>query len=144
MSEQTWEAPPEGSLCWIEIPARNAEKVRDFYIALFPSWKFKEEQSEQDDGTVVYQYTFERPERLGGGIVQMPKDCPEHSQSMGAGYTNYYMVDDVDEAVARVEKLGGKLVLPKRPQGKSGMFANVVDVEGNRFGLYQWLGNNPA
>lgn len=26
----------------------------------------------------------------------MPKDCPPFSQSMGSGFTNYYLVDDVD------------------------------------------------
>jgi predicted enzyme related to lactoylglutathione lyase len=50
----------------------------------------------------------------------------------------------VKQAVGRIEKLGGKLVLPKRAQGKNGLFANVVDIEGNRFGIYQWLGNTPS
>jgi hypothetical protein len=28
MSEQTWTPSPEGSICWIEIPARDAEKLK--------------------------------------------------------------------------------------------------------------------
>jgi predicted enzyme related to lactoylglutathione lyase len=39
-----------------------------------------------------------------------------------------------------VEKLGGKVVMSKMPEGKNGIFANVVDIEGNRFGVYQWVG----
>jgi predicted enzyme related to lactoylglutathione lyase len=45
-----------------------------------------------------------------------------------------------EQAAAKVEKLGGKLVLSKRPEGQHGLFCNVVDVEGNRFGLYQIAG----
>jgi predicted enzyme related to lactoylglutathione lyase len=45
-----------------------------------------------------------------------------------------------EQATERVEKLGGKVVLTKRPEGKNGIFANVVDPEGNRFGVYQFIG----
>lgn len=44
------------------------------------------------------------------------------------------------KATKRIEELGGKVVMPKRPEGKNGIFANVVDIEGNRFGVYQWVG----
>jgi predicted enzyme related to lactoylglutathione lyase len=47
-----------------------------------------------------------------------------------------------NKATAKIEKLGGKVVLPKRSEGKNGVYANVVDVEGNRFGVYQWLGGS--
>ena len=113
MSEQTWEAPPEGSICWIEIPGRDIDKLKvslldvcsplmltsrkEFYAALFPSWKFKEAATNAEDGHKVHQYMFERPDGLSGGIVEMPQDCPSHNQSMGAGFTNYYLVNDVDE-----------------------------------------------
>lgn len=70
---------------------------KEFYAALFPSWKFKEAATNADDGHKVHQYMFERPDGLSGGIVEMPKDCPPHNQSMGAGFTNYYLVNDVDE-----------------------------------------------
>lgn len=34
-------------------------------------------------------------------------------------------------------KSGGKKVLDKTPQGKSGWYANFTDLEGNRFGVYE-------
>ncbi len=37
----------------------------------------------------------------------------------------------------RIEKLGGKTVLPKVKQGEMGFFSNLIDVEGNRFGIYE-------
>lgn len=27
-SQQTWHPPPEGSPCWVEIPAKNIEKLK--------------------------------------------------------------------------------------------------------------------
>jgi hypothetical protein len=36
------------------------------------------------------------------------------------------------------------VVLSKRPEGENGLFANAVDIEGNRFGVYQWLGNTSS
>lgn len=34
-------------------------------------------------------------------------------------------------------KLGGKKVLDKMAEGDNGWFANFVDLEGNRFGVYE-------
>jgi hypothetical protein len=34
MSEQTWTPPPEGAVCWIEIPSRDAEKLKASFSSL--------------------------------------------------------------------------------------------------------------
>jgi len=41
------------------------------------------------------------------------------------------------KSTERIEKLGAKTVLPKTAEGKNGWYSNLVDIEGNRFGLYQ-------
>lgn len=46
-------------------------------------------------------------------------------------------VADIDEATARIEKLGGKLVLGRRVVGEAGFSAYVEDTEGNLIGLWQ-------
>lgn len=28
MAEQAWTAPPEGAICWIEIPGRDVDKLK--------------------------------------------------------------------------------------------------------------------
>jgi predicted enzyme related to lactoylglutathione lyase len=68
---------------------------KEFYSALFPSWEFK--PVHEEDGKKVHQYSFKRPDGLTGGIVQMPAEGAAPTQSMGAGFTNYYFVHDVDE-----------------------------------------------
>jgi hypothetical protein len=85
----------------------------------------------------------------------MPDGAPKaQEQVMGSGFTVYYFVDSIEEvsehllksslaflttlqASDRIHKAGGKTVLPKMEQGDDGWFANLVDVEGNRFGIYQ-------
>jgi predicted enzyme related to lactoylglutathione lyase len=92
-------------------------------------------------------------EEMSGGIVQMPKGCAVEPQSMGNGMTPYYLVNSIEEvsnncalilffterpqATERLEKLGAKTVLPKQDESGSGWFSNLLDVEGNRFGIYQ-------
>ena len=46
-------------------------------------------------------------------------------------------VDDLDESLARVEKLGGKVAIGRQPVGDMGFSAYVHDTEGNLIGLWQ-------
>jgi len=132
----SWTPPPEGSPCWIEIPATNIETCKQFYSALFPSWEFKPEILD-NHGTKVSLYSFAKPDGFGGGIIQVPADCKTAEQKNGVGMTVYYWVNSVDETEKRVHELGGSTCLPKQPQGDSAFFICMLDVEGNRFGIYE-------
>jgi predicted enzyme related to lactoylglutathione lyase len=46
-------------------------------------------------------------------------------------------VDDIDAALASVEKLGGTTVTAKQPVGDMGFAAYFKDPEGNLLGLWQ-------
>jgi predicted enzyme related to lactoylglutathione lyase len=46
-------------------------------------------------------------------------------------------VPSIDEALRRIEDLGGETVLGKRPVGDMGFSAYVKDTEGNVIGLWQ-------
>ena len=46
-------------------------------------------------------------------------------------------VDDLDEALARVEKLGGSVAMGRQTVGSMGFSAYVTDTEGNVIGLWQ-------
>ena len=46
-------------------------------------------------------------------------------------------VDDLDDALARVEKLGGKVAIGRNPVGDMGFSAYFHDTEGNLIGLWQ-------
>jgi len=124
-------------MCWVEIPARDPWKLKAFYAAAFPNWSFREETSKDESGGEVIHFSVGKPDGVGGGIVQMPKDLQEAEQPLGAGMTVYYFVNSIEETQEHIKKLGGRTVLEKQPQGEHGWYANLVDVEGNRFGIYQ-------
>jgi uncharacterized protein len=48
-------------------------------------------------------------------------------------------VTDIDAALERVVAAGGKVVQSKRPVGEMGLYARVVDTEGNLLGVWQTL-----
>ena len=50
---------------------------------------------------------------------------------------NYIGVASVDEFVQRAERLGAKVVAPKRPVPGMGWFAQLRDTEGNIFAIWQ-------
>jgi len=124
---------PKGSVCWVEIPVRKDQaKLKEFYAGVFPEWEWN--PYERDSTIMTYK---SNTEGLGGGLVPMPAGCSTDEQPMGAGFTVYYMVDSVDEAAERIQKLGGKIALPKTDQAGMGWFYNMLDIEGNRFGIYE-------
>jgi len=127
---------PQGAPCWIEIPAKDTLACKNFYSGLFPSWKFRPGDEEYKEENMI-MYMFEKPDGLGGGIMKVSEECKASEQSMGQGMTVYYFVNSVEESEARVKELGGKTVLPKTQQGKDGWFANFLDTQGNRFGVYE-------
>jgi uncharacterized protein len=46
-------------------------------------------------------------------------------------------VDSIDDSLAHIEKLGGKVAIGKQPVGDMGFSAYVHDTEGNLIGLWQ-------
>ena len=72
-------------------------------------------------------------------------DAKEGTMNMGGMYrrqmteqiTNYVMVDDIDQAIAKVQKLGGKIVVPKMEIKGVGWTVIIQDTEGNALGLWK-------
>src|SRR5438105_3788510 len=88
------------SIVWFEIPADDVERAKSFYGELF-GWKI-----EKFPGPVEYWHidTGGSEESLDGGLLKR-----ESLQ----GITNYISVDSAEEYTAKVEKLGGKICVPK-------------------------------
>ena len=51
--------------------------------------------------------------------------------------TNYVDVKSVDEYSLKIERLGGKIIVPKTPVPGAGYFATCLDTEGNNFGIFE-------
>ena len=113
------------NMVWFEIPADNVERAKKFYGGLF-GWKI-----EQMPGSMEYWHLDT------GGSDDTPDGGLMKRQSPQQGITNYIGVPSVDEFVAKVQKLGGKVCMPKTAVSQMGYFAICQDTENNMFGLWQ-------
>jgi len=106
-----------------EIPADDVERARKFYTDLF-GWRI-----EKAEGMDYWLITTSGEKTVDGGM--MKRQDPKQP------ITNYIDVPSIDEYTARVEKLGGKIVVPKAAVPNYGYFAVCLDTEDNTFALWQ-------
>jgi len=113
------------SIIWFEIPADKPERAKAFYGKLF-GWKIN-----PFPGMPDYQHidTGGADASPDGGL--MTRKHPEQT------ITNYVNVASVTKFAAKVEKLGGKVCVPKMAVPQMGYFAVCQDTEGNTFGLWE-------
>ncbi len=121
-----------GRVVHFEIPFDDGDRARKFYADAF-GWNIQE----FPDIHYSIVQTGETDERgfptdkgyIGGGMVkrESPTDRPVITID----------VDDIDEAIARIESLGGMAVLGRQNVGDIGYAAYFKDVEGNLMGLFQ-------
>jgi predicted enzyme related to lactoylglutathione lyase len=108
------------SIVHFEIPAEDLQRARDFYSKLF-GWKIK--------SMTGMDYMMIDTFGLGGGI--MKRMHPDQQ------ITDYIGVPSVDEYSARVEGLGGKILVPKKAVPGMGYFVICMDTESNAFGIWE-------
>jgi predicted enzyme related to lactoylglutathione lyase len=121
---------PSASIVWFEIPADNLERAKSFYNKLF-GWKIEPFRGKTDFCHIDTAGGNDTPD---GGL--MTRKHPGHF------ITNYISVESVTKFVAKVEKLGGKVCMPKTAVPQMGYFAVCQDTENNMFGL--WENNEKA
>lgn len=121
MAEQ--ELPKPGSIVHVEFHVRDPKKVEKFYGSLF-GWKF------QPVPGMDYSL-FQAPSGPGGGVGGLE---PGNWQ---AGVITYIGVDSVDEYSRKIERAGGKIIMPKAEVPGQGWFAVFEDPSGTRMALWQ-------
>ncbi|HEX8303808.1 MAG TPA: VOC family protein [Jatrophihabitans sp.] len=113
------------ALIWTEQLSRSSEPIRAFYSAVF-GWEFHDVSSEG----FRYATFFLGDDRDIGGVGEYPDDDLE----LPAQWWTYLAVDDTDDAVDRVVRLGGSVIRPPSdsPYGRT---AIVADDQGASFSL---------
>jgi predicted enzyme related to lactoylglutathione lyase len=110
-------------VCHLEIPAKDFEKVKKFYGAMF-NWEF----TEMKDWNYLL---FKAPDGVGGGFDK------SYDISAKPGIVFYIEVDDIDSSLKKAESLGGKCIKPKTQiSPEFGYLAFVSDLDGNHIGLW--------
>ena len=113
---------------WFEIPVKNFERAKTFYETLlgvtmmtpFAEMKYAMFPVDMKNGEV------------GGGIME--EAGYEPSQTGSLIYLNGG--EDLSVPLARVEKAGGKILLPKTAIGENGFMAHFLDTEGNKIAFH--------
>ena len=104
-----------------EIPADDIQRAKTFYANLF-GWKI--ESVPGMDYNMIDTYSAP-----GGGM--MKRIHPDQQ------ITGYIGVPSVDEYSAKVEQLGGKIIVPKKVIPGMGYFVICMDTENNTFGIWE-------
>lgn len=129
-----------GEVGHFEIPADKPDRARKFYAATF-GWKMNEVQGMEytmvSTGPVDENGTPRQPGFIGGGIGKRGKVLEHPVVTV--------IVDEIDDAVDKIEKNGGKILERKTAigDGTMGWTAYFKDSEGNTVGLYQWPEKRP-
>jgi len=121
--------PIVNNIVWFEIPADDLARAKSFYGKLF-GWKIKKMPGMTD---YLHIDTGGGDDTPDGGM--MTRKCPEQA------ITNYVNVASLDKSAAKVEKLGGKIVMPRTEVPGMGYFAICVDTEHNAFALWEKTGD---
>lgn len=117
-----------GTFCWWELLTSDQDGAKRFYSSMF-GWEPKD--SPIGPG-MTYTMFFLGGRDVGATFRMTPdmKGIPPH-------WGSYVSVADVDDAAARAEKLGGKIMKAPFDVMTFGRMATVADPQGAFFNLWQ-------
>lgn len=118
-----------------EMPAKNKGRMRKFYETAF-GWQTEQLGEEMGEYVVVTTTEIDkktgfpsRPGAINGGFYQRTDDAAYPSVVIA--------VDDIKEAMKKVEKAGGKVLAEPDEIPGIGLYASFIDTEGNRVSMLQ-------
>ncbi len=127
-----------------EMPANDKARMRKFYETTF-GWQTQQFGEEMGEYVLVTTTELDektgfpkRPGTINGGFYQRTDDPVSQHPSV------VIAVDDIKEAMKKVEKAGGKVLggqVPGKPDDIPGvgLYVSFIDTEGNRVGMLEPL-----
>lgn len=109
-----------GSFIWYELMTTDADAARRFYPGLL-GWRISD-----DD----YAHIEASEGMVGGVLTLTDKMCSDGARP---AWLAYLSVDDVDRAVATIQELGGRVLMPAWDMADVGRMALVTDPLGASF-----------
>lgn len=123
------------NIAYFEIPADNIDRAKHFYNSLL-GWKIAPITTpamDRDKMTAIAYHEIVTGDAKEGTM----NTGGLYKRQMGETIKNYVMVDDIDKVLAKVEKLGGKIVMQKEMIKGVGLVAIIQDTEGNGIGIWK-------
>ena len=122
------------NIAYFEIPADNVDRAKKFYNALL-GWKIEPTKTMGDPAKMkAMQYQDVITGEAKEGTLSMGG---MYKRQMTEQIMNYVMVDDLDKVIAKLGKLGGKIIVPKMEIKGVGWTVIIQDTEGNALGLWK-------
>lgn len=114
---------------WFEIPVLDMDRAKKFYEAVF-----KLDINVVDFGGILMGWFPDRGQVYGAQGTLIKQDTYIPSQE---GTLVYFISDDVQHELDRIEAAGGKIYQPKNEISPEHGFMGVfIDTEGNRVALH--------
>ncbi|MEI6841741.1 MAG: VOC family protein [Methanomicrobiales archaeon] len=118
------------NIAFFQIPADDIGRAGKFYRSLL-GWKI-EPNTTLPDTSLQWQDIITGEPKEGtmnqGGLYKRQLPGP---------IMNFVNVEDFDQVLANVEKLGGKILMPGSEIKTVGLVAVIQDTEGNLLGLWK-------
>lgn len=114
----------QGHITHIELPSDDLDRAKSFYEGLF-GWEIGSMPEFPN-----YGLFRTGQEDIGGAIGLRGETAPTKPRI-------YFTVDSIDETLAKVEGLGGSVVVEKTEVPGMGWYAAINDSEGSEIGLWE-------
>ncbi|HTP30346.1 MAG TPA: VOC family protein [Anaeromyxobacteraceae bacterium] len=118
----------DGEFCWNELLTSDSAAAIKFYSEIF-GWKILEEM---DMGAMGTYRVFGLGEKRLGGMMTLPKGAPTPPM-----WVFYASTSDLDAAIERAAKKGGKVMNGPMEVPGGGRIAQLADAQGAAFALHQ-------
>jgi len=117
-----------------EIPANDVDKLKRFYEGVF-GWIIT-----QAPGPIEYWIIQTVPVDANGMLLRPGVNGGMYKRQVpDSKPINYFSVESISDFLEKIEKMGGKVTMPKTEVPEVGWVAAAEDPEGNQFALLQPL-----
>jgi uncharacterized protein len=113
---------------WFEIPVKDMDRAQKFYSAVFER---KFDYLSMEDMEMAMFESHEGAEASSGALIKA-----KEAEPCTCGTVVYFICDDLQNELSRVEANGGKILFPKKSIGQYGFISHIIDTEGNRIALH--------
>lgn len=113
---------------WFEIPAADLQRAKSFYEAVL---EVELDLNELGPLKMAWFPMVQGGDGATGTLVENENYTPSYEGSLV-----YFSVTDIEDALARIEANGGKVLNGKTSIGEYGFVAHFEDSEGNRVALH--------
>jgi len=116
-----------GALTWNDLSTTDPEAAQRFYSDLF-GWGFQKMSPDLD------YWVIQNGDRANGGVRRQEEQ--EVADGTPPNWMPYFAVESLEDTLARIEELGGGIIVPPRPL-PAGRIAVARDPQGAVFALWE-------